>query len=143
MLTPDASKETGAVGSPRSLPYWLRVTLRKLPSLYINVSINVYKGVQGLQKVSFWAQFSSSKSELVETKGKITLKMKEFFTSGTHKIWCVTHYMLYYCEDRKYTSMKAFSKPVSKTLYPKFQDFEYGVLQGSLFLKWIWKSCCI
>ena len=29
--------------------------------------------------------------------------------------------MLYYCEDRKYTSMKGFSKPVSKTFTPNFR----------------------
>ena len=42
--------------------------MRKLAELYIKVSIIVRKGVSGLQKGFFWAQFRSSISELVEAR---------------------------------------------------------------------------
>ena len=41
MLTPGTGMAAGVAGIPKALPYWLRVTLRKLVELYIKVSITV------------------------------------------------------------------------------------------------------
>ena len=50
---------------------------------------------------------------------KITHKGKEFFTSGKHKFWCVTHFMC--CGVRKYISIKKVIKPKSKSFIPDFK----------------------
>ena len=52
-------------------------------------------GLSGLQKDFFSAQFGSNKSGLFKSKDKVTLKIKDIFTSGRQKIWRVTHSILY------------------------------------------------
>ena len=52
-------------------------------------------GLSGLQKDFFSAQFGCNKSGIFKAKDKVTLKIKDIFTSGRQKIWRVTHSILY------------------------------------------------
>ena len=60
--------------------------MRKLAVSYITICILFWKGVPGLQKGFFWAQFSSCILGLVKSRGKITLKVKWFFSSEASKL---------------------------------------------------------
>ena len=51
----------------------------------------------------------------------ITHKVEEVFTSETQNIWCVDHFMYMYCEVKKYISIRAFLKPISKSFTSNFR----------------------
>ena len=79
-----------------------------------NILSNVYFWVLDVNVGSVYSGL-----KLVYARDKITLKVKEFFTPGTKRIWCVVHSMN--CEIRIYIPVKkTFLKPTNNNFTTAF-----------------------